>query len=406
MINSVSQATPLPVIDSTEDDSRPETRSVSASLQTPIPWYLWCSALAVTSAYVGGYWDISWHRSIGRDSFWTPPHVAIYACGLLAGLSAAYLILGATFGRTSSVRPSSVRILGLRGPLGAFISAWGGLAMLVSAPFDNWWHNAYGLDVRIISPPHMVLALGFFGIEFGTVVLVLSFMNRAEGRARAALGRLLLYVGGVAICESFLVKIEYISRSDMHNALFYVVTMLGAPLVLIAIALASRRRWACTIQAAVYTAFGLAFLWILPLFPASPALGPVYRPVTQFIPWEFPLLVIPPAFVTDMLLQRTAAWRPFVRALALGATFLGVFVAVQWPFAVFLMTPAARNWFFGTAYMDFSTPLTSSYSRFVFFYRELTPDRFRTTMLIAALIAWFMAWAGLRLGRAMQRVRR
>jgi len=31
-----------------------------------IPWYLWCAALAVTSAYVGGYWDISWHRSIGR----------------------------------------------------------------------------------------------------------------------------------------------------------------------------------------------------------------------------------------------------------------------------------------------------------------------------------------------------
>ena len=29
--------------------------------------------------------------------------------------------------------------------------------MIVSAPFDNWWHNAYGLDVRIISHPHMVL---------------------------------------------------------------------------------------------------------------------------------------------------------------------------------------------------------------------------------------------------------
>ena len=34
-------------------------------------WHLWCSALAVTSAYVGGYWDISWHRSIGRDTFWS-----------------------------------------------------------------------------------------------------------------------------------------------------------------------------------------------------------------------------------------------------------------------------------------------------------------------------------------------
>ena len=66
-----------------------------------IPWYLWCAALAVTSAYVGGYWDISWHRSIGRDTFWSPPHMAIYACGVLAGLSAAYLIFTATFGKQS-----------------------------------------------------------------------------------------------------------------------------------------------------------------------------------------------------------------------------------------------------------------------------------------------------------------
>ena len=77
-----------------------------------IPWYLWCSALAVTSAYVGGYWDISWHRSIGRDTFWSPPHMAIYACGVLAGISSAYLILTTTFGRNAPLRDVSVRIWG------------------------------------------------------------------------------------------------------------------------------------------------------------------------------------------------------------------------------------------------------------------------------------------------------
>jgi len=55
--------------------------------------------LAVTSAYIGGYWDISWHRSIGRDTFGSAPHMAIYACGILAGISAGYLIFSATFGR-------------------------------------------------------------------------------------------------------------------------------------------------------------------------------------------------------------------------------------------------------------------------------------------------------------------
>src|SRR3954471_13259349 len=88
-----------------------------------IPWYLWCAAIAVTSAYIGGYWDISWHRSIGRDTFWSPPHMAIYACGVLAGIASAYLILTATFARDTPLRGVSVRIWGLAGPLGAFILA-------------------------------------------------------------------------------------------------------------------------------------------------------------------------------------------------------------------------------------------------------------------------------------------
>src|SRR4029453_6804767 len=122
-----------------------------------VPLYFWWSALAGTSAYVGGYWDISWHRSIGRDTFWSPPHMAIYACGVLAGLSAPYLIFTTTFGKESPLAAVRGKIWGSRGPLGAFIGAWGGLAMLVSAPFDDGWQNAYGLDVKIISPPHMVL---------------------------------------------------------------------------------------------------------------------------------------------------------------------------------------------------------------------------------------------------------
>src|SRR6266540_3941435 len=252
-----------------------------------IPWYLWCAALAVTSAYVGGYWDISWHRSIGRDSFWSAPHIAIYACGVLAGISSAYLILTTTFspspkngalGGAAALRGTGVRIWGLSGPIGAFISAWGGMAMLVSAPFDDWWHNAYGLDVKIISPPHMVLAAGFFGIEFGTIMLLLAFMNRASDRLRTRLQWLFLYVGGTTVCESLLIKLEYISRPEMHGALFYIVVAIGTPAIMVALATASRQRWACTAMAAVYTAFGVGFLWILPLSAAADHPGGDRRP--------------------------------------------------------------------------------------------------------------------------------
>ena len=371
-----------------------------------VPWYLWCAALAVTSAYVGGYWDISWHRSIGRDSFWSAPHMAIYACGILAGISAGYLIFSTTFGKNREHRDVSVRIWGLSGPLGAFICAWGGVAMLASAPFDDWWHNAYGLDVRIISPPHMVLAAGFFGIEFGTVMLMLAFMNRATEQLRPALERLFLYVGGTVLCESLLIKLESISRADQHNARFFIVVVIGTPLILTALTIASEKKWAATIITSVYTAFALAFLWLLPLFPAEPKLGPVYREVTHFIPWEFPLLLIVPAFVMDLIMQRTTTWRPLLRGLAVGVSFLAVFVAVQWPFADFMMSPAARNWLFGSGYLDFSTPPRSPLARYEYFYREPTAAMFWRNMAIAAGVAWLMAWIGMHAGRAMQKVRR
>ena len=373
---------------------------------TGLPWYLWCSALAVTSAYVGGYWDISWHRSVGRDTFWSPPHMAIYACGVLAGIASAYLILTTTFGRRAELRDSSVRIFWLSGPLGAFISAWGGVAMLASAPFDDWWHSAYGLDVRIISPPHIVLAAGFFGIELGTVMLMLAFMNRAAASQRRALERLFLYVGGTVLCESLLLRLEYINRSLMHSATFYIVVLFGTPAVLTGLAIASRRRWAGTIMAAVYTAFGLGFLWLLPLFSAAPKLGPIYQPVTHFIPWEFPLLIIVPACATDLILQRTEGWRATARGAVIGLAFFAVFVAVQWTFAEVLMTPLTRNWVFGTHYLDFSTPAESAYARFRFVAREASAAPFWRGMAMAAAISCAMAWLGVRIGSAMRNVRR
>ena len=371
-----------------------------------IPWYLWCAALAVTSAFVGGYWDISWHRSIGRDTFWSAPHMAIYACGILAGVGSGYLIFSTTFGRNIALKDVSVRIWGLSGPLGAFISAWGGVAMLASAPFDDWWHNAYGLDVRIISPPHMVLAAGFFGIELGTVMLMLAFMNRAHATVRPSLERLFLYVGGTVLCESLLIKLESISRSDQHNARFYLVVAIGTPAILAALSIASQRRWASTIITSVYSAFAVGFLWLLPLFPAEPKLGPVYREVTHFIPWEFPLLLIVPAVVLDVILQRTGGWRPLVRAVTGGLAFFAVFVMVQWPFAGFMLTSSARNWFFGGGYLDFATPPRSPLARFAFFYREPDPSQFWRLMLIAAVMSCFMMWIGLHGGRAMRTVRR
>src|SRR6516165_11779215 len=81
-----------------------------------IPWYIWSAVLAVTSTTVGLYWDISWHTGIGRDTFWTPAHMAIQFGAVLTGISCAYLILHTTFAGSVEEKAASVNMWGFRGP--------------------------------------------------------------------------------------------------------------------------------------------------------------------------------------------------------------------------------------------------------------------------------------------------
>src|SRR6201993_3059684 len=111
------------------------TARAAAVTTERIPWYLWCAALAVTSVTIGAHWDVSWHRSIGRDNFWTLAHIAIYLCGVLAGIACGYLVFSTTFSRNPEAREGAVRVLGFSAPIGAFLAAWGGVAMITSAPF-------------------------------------------------------------------------------------------------------------------------------------------------------------------------------------------------------------------------------------------------------------------------------
>ena len=144
-----------------------------------VPWHIVALVAGIFSSAIGGPWDISWHMTIGRDSFWTPAHLLIQAGGLIAGLSSGYVALRTTFAGTPAQRAASVSFWGFRAPLGAWVCVWGCGAMLASAPFDNWWHNAYGLDVQIVSPPHMVLALGIVAVTLGALLLTLARQNQS-----------------------------------------------------------------------------------------------------------------------------------------------------------------------------------------------------------------------------------
>jgi hypothetical protein len=373
-----------------------------------IPWYIWIGVLAITSSSIGGAWDVSWHRSIGRDTFWTPAHMAIYACGVLAGVICVWLIAKGTFGHDRELKAASVSVFGLRAPLGIFLAGWGCVAVLTSAPFDNWWHNAYGLDVKIVSPPHALLILGLRGISTGVMFLILAAMNRAAQNDTGTFRRLqllFLYVGGLAIVGQMFFMQEYTWDVKLHQAAAYIAMGIGLPFFFSAYSEASRARWAATFMAAVYTVMVMAEILILPLFPAQPKLGPVFNPVTHLVPAKFPILILVPALALDLLWRRVKNWKPWQIALLSGVLFMAVLVAVEWPFADFLLSDASKNRFFGTIYFDYNSRATG-YDRM----REwLFPDHGAALykgLLWATVYASVSTWLGLQFGRWMRGVRR
>ena len=144
-------------------------------------WPIYAVLAASASIVIGLIWDISWHRTIGRDTFWSPPHVIEQIGAIVSGLSCGYVVLKTTFAGSADERARSVRFWKyFQAPLGAWICIWGTIMMVTSAPFDNWWHNAYGLDVKIISPPHLVLASGMIAIQLGAMYMALGAQNRAK----------------------------------------------------------------------------------------------------------------------------------------------------------------------------------------------------------------------------------
>ena len=390
--------------------SQASTFHVAAGARTQaaaatVPWYLWMATLAVTCAMTGIHWDISWHRSIGRDTFWTPPHLLIQLCGVLAGITCGYLILATTFGKNPELKPSCVRIWGFYGPLGAFIAAWGGIAMITSAPFDDWWHQAYGLDVKIISPPHMVLALGIIAVEVGALILLLGFLNRASDDAKPMLRWMFLYIAAMILVISMTILMEETYIVVLHNAYPYEVLGFLAPLVLLSMGRASGHKWGATIIAGIYTVFFLGLLWILPLFPAEPKLGPVMNPVTQFIPPGFPLAFLIPAFLMDWISNRFAAapkWLPY----GLGAVCFVAFLAAEYPLAQFLLqSPAAQNPIFGSIYRDYGEGPRSWIALHRFIPREPF-GLFSERLLIGLVASMIMARVGFVCADWMKRVRR
>jgi hypothetical protein len=385
-------------------ESAPAVRSTAAT--SSLPLYCYVLVFGATCIPLGVLWDISWHSTIGRDTFWTPAHILTYIGGLVPGLTCGWIALKTHFFGSAEERAASVRFWGFHAPLGAWIAIWGCFTMLLSAPFDDWWHNAYGLDVKILSPPHTVLAIGMLGVALGVLILMVSWQNRTAEESPVA-GYLFVFTTGVLLLMAAIFLTEHSVPNAQHSGRFFTDSAKTYPLYLVAAACASRIRWAATITAAVYMLIMMLMIWILPLFEGQPKLAPIYNPVDHMVPPAFPLLLIVPAVVIDLIVQRFGRKRGWLRntllALAIGIIFIVLFLPVQWYFSKFLISPAADNWFFAGGHFF---PYTSSGGgKHRFWHLQDDPVTWGK-VLIVTVWAIVMSRIALGFGNWMSKVRR
>jgi hypothetical protein len=385
-----------------------EVKTTATSAGT-LPFYIYAVVFASFSIVVGLVWDISWHMSIGRDGLFSPPHLATYLGAVIAGLFSGYHVLRLTFAGGTFEKQSSVRFWKVfYGSLGALFCIWGAFTMITSAPFDDWWHSTFGLDVQILSPPHTVLLLGMITIQFGAMVSVMALQNRTDGSVKynkQALAWCFTLSSGFLLVMLFTIASEYLDRHDMHLRSFYIVGGMLFPLFMVPVSRASTTPWGATYMAIVYMVFMALMVWILPLFPAEPRLGPVLNHITHYQSFHFPLLLVFPALAIDIINQRVNS-HTLLKALFIGISFVLILLAVQWPFGNFLATPYARNWFFGTTSWYFGSDPDYQY-RYAF-----SPDKISHVskmvpgLGIAVAIGTLSSWLGLVWGGWMKSVKR
>ncbi|WP_460958956.1 hypothetical protein [Spirosoma litoris] len=391
----------------------------SADQRFSIPIYIYAVVFASFCVIMGLLWDIMWHMSIGRDGLFAAPHLVIYVGGVVGGLFSAYQIFNLTLSKNHPGRPEAVPFWGVfYGPLGAMFCVWGALAMLTSAPFDDWWHNTYGLDVQILTPPHTILAIGIMTLQFGAIIGVLALQNRHQNTGLVSttstrLKWLFAIAAGLLLTMLFSLFSETMDRGDTHSTAYYVTAAIVLPFYLVAMGRASLLRWPITSIAGLFMLFLLLPSWVIQHLPAVPRLGPVLNPITHYQPFVFPPLLIIPAFAMDWILHRFdnpttgRKLNDWVLAVLLGVVFLLILLAIQWPFGEFLETsPYARNGIFLSYSWTYGSPPDWEY-RYAFPpWRTQSPTEFAIGFGKALIYASLSARVGLLWGSWMKRVAR
>lgn len=247
--------------------------------QTPAVKLHAITLLSMLLALWGTYWDDAWHTDIGRDTFWSPPHLFLFGGIAIAGIGVALHAL-------QELRsPRGLRaLLANRGLL---LSLVGAGATLASAPIDEFWHVLYGRDAVAWSPPHM---LGLVGVLLLVGGVQLSLRN-ARG---PQVGPLRLLASAALLSVLLAAVFEYDSDVPQFDEMWYLpVLVLGLAVGFPFAARSAPARYAATEAAALYTGLMVVTILILGGLGHSAPIVPA---------------VILPALAYDLVRQRVRAW--------------------------------------------------------------------------------------------------
>lgn len=168
------------------------------------------SAWLLAIMYVGGavgmwgtFYDTAWHRTVGRDTFWSLPHLFIYGGGALVWLAVSAAVALMTRGRLAHVAGPIVRIGSVRLPFGFAIAALGVITVIAAAPVDVWYHGTFGKDVLIWSPPHMQAVVGAMVAATGVMFAV------AAQRGRGAFARPWVWTFAILLDGAYVIHVAH-----------------------------------------------------------------------------------------------------------------------------------------------------------------------------------------------------
>lgn len=140
----------------------PLSSTDSASLGRARALFWFTLAVFLLATIVGLGWDRRWHTTHAFETFYSPPHLFIYATSLLATGLVGLMVVVPNLRRWFGYSPLILLT-------GGFVMQ--GFAGLV---FDNIWHSNFGLDETGWSFPHAMLAWTFFITLLGFVACRLA----------------------------------------------------------------------------------------------------------------------------------------------------------------------------------------------------------------------------------------